>query len=346
MSAATVKIKVQPMFQRDPLQMSALRYTNAAGEHISITRLSYFLSNFAFENSDGSWIHLTNSVAWMDAALDRPDFQPQFLPPASIRTLRFQVGLDPAANHANPATRAADDPLNPNLNGLHWSWQGGFVFVALEGHWLARDGSQNGYSFHLTTDRMLTTIALPVALDLNNHDHAQEIRIAFHVDRLFSGRHKITLAETSSTHSGEQDEVADRLRENICHAFEIERVCPLAPAPEPARTATTVEMAPTATPYRFAIPGFFPQPALPRDNPLTEEGVALGRQLFHDPQLSINHTQSCASCHQAEAAFIDAGRRFSIGAEGKVGSRNSMPLFNLAWKSSFFWDGRAATLRE
>jgi cytochrome c peroxidase len=29
-----------------------------------------------------------------------------------------------------------------------------------------------------------------------------------------------------------------------------------------------------------------------------------------------------------------------------VGSRNAMPLFNLAWKTAFFWDGRASTLRE
>jgi len=34
------------------------------------------------------------------------------------------------------------------------------------------------------------------------------------------------------------------------------------------------------------------------------------------------------------------------GAEGELGPRNSMPLFNLAWKKEFFWDGRAKSLRE
>ncbi len=29
-----------------------------------------------------------------------------------------------------------------------------------------------------------------------------------------------------------------------------------------------------------------------------------------------------------------------------MGDRNSMPLFNLAWKREFFWDGRAPSLRE
>jgi cytochrome c peroxidase len=84
---------------------------------------------------------------------------------------------------------------------------------------------------------------------------------------------------------------------------------------------------------------------LPADNPLTHEGVALGRQLFHDTRLSINGTQSCASCHEQTHAFADA-RRFSLGAQQQVGKRNAMPLFNLAWQQGFFWDGRAATLRE
>jgi cytochrome c peroxidase len=67
--------------------------------------------------------------------------------------------------------------------------------------------------------------------------------------------------------------------------------------------------------------------------------------LFHDTRLSINNSQSCASCHDQTRAFADT-RRFSLGAEGQTGSRNAMPLFNLAWSQAFFWDGRAPTLRE
>jgi cytochrome c peroxidase len=104
-------------------------------------------------------------------------------------------------------------------------------------------------------------------------------------------------------------------------------------------------LAPNATPYALTLSRFFPRPALPLDNPLTEEGVALGRRLFFDPRLSVNNSQSCASCHQHAAAFTD-GRAVSVGAEGQTGTRSAMPLFNLAWKSSFFWDGRAPTLRE
>jgi len=63
--------------------------------------------------------------------------------------------------------------------------------------------------------------------------------------------------------------------------------------------------------------------------------------------LSVNNSQSCASCHDAGTGFADS-RRFSVGAEGMTGTRNAMPLFNLAWASNagYFWDGRAPTLRE
>jgi cytochrome c peroxidase len=84
---------------------------------------------------------------------------------------------------------------------------------------------------------------------------------------------------------------------------------------------------------------------LPRDNPLITERVDLGRTLFFEKQLSHNNRQSCADCHQ-ERFGLGEHKNTSTGAEGQPGTRNAMPIFNLAWKKSFFWDGRAANLRE
>jgi cytochrome c peroxidase len=93
------------------------------------------------------------------------------------------------------------------------------------------------------------------------------------------------------------------------------------------------------------LPPHYPQADWPADNLPTRDGVALGRRLFHDPRLSRDGSQSCASCHNASFAFADP-RPVSLGVEGQPGTRNAMPLFNLAWKPAFFWDGRAARLRE
>ncbi|MDC3340896.1 cytochrome-c peroxidase [Flavobacteriaceae bacterium] len=106
-----------------------------------------------------------------------------------------------------------------------------------------------------------------------------------------------------------------------------------------------------ATPAELDIPPFFESsilpPEIPRDNPLTVEGIALGKALFYDPILSANNTQSCASCHLQSGGFTDPNQ-FSVGIDGSVGFRNSMPLFNLAWnrRGPFNWDGSAATLED
>lgn len=97
-------------------------------------------------------------------------------------------------------------------------------------------------------------------------------------------------------------------------------------------------------PYRLELPAHFPDPVPTPDNPLTVEGVELGRRLFFDPILSVDSTVACASCHLPDAALSDP-ERFSKGVAGRTG-RNSMPAFNLLWADAFFWDGRAPSLEE
>lgn len=98
------------------------------------------------------------------------------------------------------------------------------------------------------------------------------------------------------------------------------------------------------TPYVLSYPSYFGHRInTPDDNPLTEEGVRLGRLLFYEKRLSANNTISCATCHQQSRAFTD-GRAFSIGFDGVPTRRNSMSLTNLLWIRHFFWDGRAGSL--
>jgi cytochrome c peroxidase len=87
------------------------------------------------------------------------------------------------------------------------------------------------------------------------------------------------------------------------------------------------------------------EPEIPTANPLTNEGVALGRLLFYDKILSGNNTQSCGSCHIQQYAFTD-GKTKAIGAKGDTVDNNTMSLVNLAWGKKFFWDGRVNSLEE
>jgi cytochrome c peroxidase len=97
-------------------------------------------------------------------------------------------------------------------------------------------------------------------------------------------------------------------------------------------------------PFSLNIPSWMPQPVIPEDNPLTVDGIELGRRLFYDPILSSDSTQSCASCHRQELAFTD-GLAVSTGVLGISGRRSAMALDNLAFHvREFFWDGRSNSL--
>lgn len=109
----------------------------------------------------------------------------------------------------------------------------------------------------------------------------------------------------------------------------------------------------TPTPYQLSYPAQFEYintPVIPENNPLTVEGIALGKKLFFERRLSRDNSISCASCHRPEEAFNDQGRALSRGVDGTLGHRNAMPLFNLAWVSissqRFNWHGSANTLEE
>lgn len=99
------------------------------------------------------------------------------------------------------------------------------------------------------------------------------------------------------------------------------------------------------TMYFLDIPSNFPPIEIDNENPLTEEGVLLGRHLFWEKRLSGDNSMSCATCHNPQNAFSDSNQ-YSIGVNGHIGKRNSMVLQNLAWSNDFFWDGSIISLEE
>src|SRR6516164_5517855 len=88
-----------------------------------------------------------------------------------------------------------------------------------------------------------------------------------------------------------------------------------------------------------------PPVPIPADNPPTEETISLGRRLYYDPQLSVDGTISCASCHAPQFAFSD-NEATSEGVAKKRGARHAPTVINSAYSNLQFWDGRASSLEE
>jgi len=95
--------------------------------------------------------------------------------------------------------------------------------------------------------------------------------------------------------------------------------------------------------YTFEVPSNFAEPRIPTDNILTEERIALGKQLFFDNRLSRNLNFSCASCHKPSLAFSDT-ILVPPGDMQLIGKRGSPSLANVAWHPYFFKEGGSPTL--
>ncbi|HZY90256.1 MAG TPA: cytochrome c peroxidase [Gemmataceae bacterium] len=122
-------------------------------------------------------------------------------------------------------------------------------------------------------------------------------------------------------------------------------VCCLAAVPAAAPPAVPEDTLPERLPLDTIPLGLPAARPVPKDNPLTEAKVRLGRRLFFDPLLSGDGSVSCASCHRPDHGFAGPEPR-AVGAGGRRGTRNAPSLLNRAFGGAFFWDGRAATLEE
>jgi cytochrome c peroxidase len=120
---------------------------------------------------------------------------------------------------------------------------------------------------------------------------------------------------------------------------------PAPEAPKPAEPAKPVEPKVELPPAPAipAAPAHLPTAEDPADNPTTPEKVALGHVLFFDKRLSKDDSMQCESCHHIDKAWTSGNDK-----DGKVGGainkRNAPTVLNLAFHTSFYWDGRKATL--
>lgn len=99
--------------------------------------------------------------------------------------------------------------------------------------------------------------------------------------------------------------------------------------------------------YNLEIPADFPALAFDRDkNPVTVNGVALGKKLFYEGRLSRNNSISCGFCHIQENAFTHHGHPVSHGIDNRLGIRNASPIQNMAFLRNYTWDGVSHNLDE
>jgi len=114
----------------------------------------------------------------------------------------------------------------------------------------------------------------------------------------------------------------------------------------------------------FVMGGCNKQPNKKQAKIIKQKEITLGQQLFFDPILSLDKTQSCSTCHNPEHGFID-NRDNSVKGAGSlgddlksIGDRNTPTASYAMFSPDFhynkkkkefiggqFWDGRESNLK-
>ena len=207
---AELTLKIEPRWQRAALVVPSGPLVTTEGQTIRVTRLAAVLSGISLLRRDGGTVRLDGQFGAIDAESGRLEVPLRGIPDADYVGLELQIGVPPGINHGDPGQWAAGHPLNPLVNNLHWSWQGGYVFFALEGRWAAGAGEERGFLYHLGTDARLMTVRFAAEFRVQA---ASVITLAVDLARIFRGHRLVADDASESTHSGKDDALAPRLGE-------------------------------------------------------------------------------------------------------------------------------------
>uniref|UniRef100_UPI001C8C9016 MbnP family protein n=2 Tax=Pelagicoccus albus TaxID=415222 RepID=UPI001C8C9016 len=333
-------LRLEPHFDGKPLRLGEANLF-PDGSSVTIGRFDMLLSGFALQTDTGQWLDAADYlVGLIRADKGRYSVDLESIPAGSYRAIRFQVGLSKNLNDSDPNEIPEEHALHPVTSGLHWGWTGGYIFSAFEGSVRDSEGVTHGFSYHLANDGNQVAVELPVSFESKR---MQTVAIGFDLRELFDRSSGLNpWSGQGFTHSRQGDPLALTARSAVSRSFET-------PVYYPEIYQTQIQRLDGARRARGAVYPLNISNRLPvldlGERMPTMEGVALGKKLFEDPVLSSDGKVSCVSCHDRSHAFTDT-KALSSGVGGRLGRRNSMPLFNLAWSKHFFWDGRVSNLAE
>ena len=138
------------------------------------------------------------------------------IPLGDYISIGFSIGLDSATNHGNPNQYAAEHPLSPINNSLHWNWTGGYIFTALEGK-VVKDAET--FIFHLAGDQNKLDFELPTSFSTSATDADKEAVITYDVSEVFKNPEIYSIASDGASSHSVSSPVTVKLIRNMSDVF-------------------------------------------------------------------------------------------------------------------------------
>ncbi|MBL0740679.1 MbnP family protein [Chryseolinea lacunae] len=210
-------------------------YTNAKGEAYKLTWLTYYVSNVKLKKADGTVfedpIKSDGSAGYY--LVDENDAASQEItlknvPAGDYTEVTFTIGVD-ASQVDQGAQTGALDPAK----GLFWSWNSGYIFLAIEGVSPASTETENVFQYHVggyKADAASSQVnnVRTITLSFNGDtapvraQHEPEVHLLFDVNKFFNGTgEQVTFSTNASRHS---PKACETLAGNIAASFVVDHV--------------------------------------------------------------------------------------------------------------------------
>ena len=186
---ASVILKFENQANHKLLVLNDSSYVNDFGEHYSITKLKYYISDISLGTKEESFT--TKNIFLMDAA-NEEKISINILPGIYSKII-FTLGVDSAYNNSG-AQEGALDPLN----GMFWTWNTGYVYFKMEGYSPASNADLNRIEHHIGGYRGPNKANRQIRLNflqplvINDGDQ-KEIVVNLNLDKYWKGPNDISI---------------------------------------------------------------------------------------------------------------------------------------------------------
>lgn len=164
-----VTMKVIHTFDGQPLVLNQ-DFTDWAGNTVKITRAACYLSGFELIHDGGQTMDLPNQYMLIQSNIT--DYDMGTLNLNALEAINYDLGVDSANNHADPAQWPASHPLALQSPSMHWGWSSGYRFLAIEGEVDADNNNttETMFQFHAVGNEYLTPVSVTTTGDMNGND--------------------------------------------------------------------------------------------------------------------------------------------------------------------------------
>jgi hypothetical protein len=212
-------VNIDHAFDNEPLAFLTKEYSLASGEKVFFKRLAYLLADFYLIKADDTRVNLADQYALLNPKSDPSNFTLLNIPMGEYKAFGFSIGLDSIINHGNPNQYPATHPLSPINNSLYWSWQGGYVFTAIEGDVV---GTTDNFIFHLAGSNNKIDFEFPVTFTKGMA--ALDANLTYNLAEAFKNPDMFSLtSDGRSTHTT-TDPVTVKLTSNMADIFNLDAI--------------------------------------------------------------------------------------------------------------------------